>query len=125
MRAAFSQEKRQAFDIHAYGQSVLSRVASVLTPAQRARANAAVKGAEAKVNGVNLCGDSLVLYFVSHCCLLHACGGVISNLSVVYFPLASLGWCSIIRAVGQQQWRPDCPNDTSVFMCNPSKVSKG
>eukprot|EP00752_Nemacystus_decipiens_P010040 g8953.t1 len=44
-----SQEKRQAFDIHAYGQSVLSRVASVLTPAQRARATTAVKGTEVKV----------------------------------------------------------------------------
>ncbi|CAB1110484.1 unnamed protein product [Ectocarpus sp. CCAP 1310/34] len=44
-----SQEKRQAFDIHAYGQSVLSRVASVLTPAQRARAHTAVKGVQPKM----------------------------------------------------------------------------
>ncbi|CAN0343094.1 unnamed protein product, partial [Ectocarpus sp. 12 AP-2014] len=44
-----SQEKRQAFDIHVYGQSVLSRVASVLTPAQRARAHTAVKGVQPKV----------------------------------------------------------------------------
>ncbi|CAM9100993.1 unnamed protein product [Ectocarpus sp. 6 AP-2014] len=44
-----SAEKRQAFDIHAYGQSVLSRVASVLTPAQRARAHTAVKGVHPKV----------------------------------------------------------------------------
>eukprot|EP00903_Cladosiphon_okamuranus_P019919 g18306.t1 len=44
-----SQEKRQTFDIHVYGQSVLSRVASVLTPAQRDRATTAVKGTEAKV----------------------------------------------------------------------------
>lgn len=50
VRVAFSQEQRQAFDIHVYGQSVLSRVASVLTPEQRVKATRAVKGAAAKVN---------------------------------------------------------------------------
>lgn len=50
VRGASSQEQRQAFDIHVYGQSVLSRVASVLTPEQRVKATTAVKGAEAQVN---------------------------------------------------------------------------
>ncbi|CAM9162341.1 unnamed protein product [Pylaiella littoralis] len=47
-RAPSRRQKRQTFDIHAYGQSVLSRVASALTSEQRAKATTAVKGAEAK-----------------------------------------------------------------------------
>ncbi|CAM9680455.1 unnamed protein product, partial [Laminaria digitata] len=37
------RQKRQVFDIHVYGQSVLKRVASVLTPSERARAIKATK----------------------------------------------------------------------------------
>ncbi|CAM9704806.1 unnamed protein product [Sphacelaria rigidula] len=44
-----SQEKRQAFDIHVYGQSVLSRVAKALTPTQRAKVQKAKKQGPNKV----------------------------------------------------------------------------
>lgn len=44
----FRQEKRQAFDIHAYGQSVLTTVVSALPPSDRARAQKAAKGEAAK-----------------------------------------------------------------------------
>lgn len=40
------QEKRQAFDIHVYGQTVLTTVSSVLSPGERARAVKAVKAVE-------------------------------------------------------------------------------
>lgn len=43
-----SQENRQAFDIHMYGQSVLSSVAKALTPAQRAKIQKAKKGESCK-----------------------------------------------------------------------------
>lgn len=41
-----SQEKRASFDIHKYGKSVLTKVASMLPPAERVKAQEAVKGTE-------------------------------------------------------------------------------
>ena len=49
------------FDIHVYGESVLRRVASVLTPSERARAVKATKKVKDKVRlaAVNLLTDHL------------------------------------------------------------------
>ena len=52
------QEKRQAFDIHKYGNSVLTKVASMLGPSERARALKAKKTAMRHENADQVCSGN-------------------------------------------------------------------